>query len=413
MFNPPPDHAESHGLGDTIVQRLLGGFRRWDAIYFLFIAKNGYAYENTLAFFPLYPLLVNQTAAFAHNIIPITLNFDNWLLLCGSLLNVLFFVKAAQALFQWTQLVGNGQYRSVGYAAVVAFAFNPASIFFSACYSESLFCYLTFRAFTFLEKKPVSPVNQLSAVSLIAFSGATRSNGLVSLGVYGIKQAQRAWKLLEFRKEKQANQSIKASVNEANQSINALVTSSGHINSPLSRKPIHRSSPLPAPNVSAHVPSSHWPAVKILLSTAFFGLLGVMPFALFQLHGYSLFCRPFTDGKLAAPLVDYANERGYIYLDPRRGISQWCKNVLPLAYSHVQASHWDVGLFQYYQVKQIPNFVLALPIVVLSLWSLWRLFIWGGRKLDEALLPYGIHLAFMLTFCVFFIHIQVHLHSTD
>ena len=164
---------------------------------------------------------------------------------------------------------------------------------------------------------------------------------------------------------------------------------------------------------SAHVASSNWPAVKILLSTAFFGLLGVMPFALFQLHGYSLFCRPFTDGKLAAPLVDYANERGYIYLDPRRGISQWCKNVLPLAYSHVQASHWHVGLFQYYQVKQIPNFVLALPIVVLSLWSLWRLFIWGGKKLDEALLPYGIHLAFMLTFCVFFIHIQVHVHSID
>jgi phosphatidylinositol glycan class V len=35
-------------------------------------------------------------------------------------------------------------------------------------------------------------------------------------------------------------------------------------------------------------------------------------------------------------------------------------------YAYVQQKHWSVGLFRYYEIKQIPNFILALPVLVLS-----------------------------------------------
>ena len=35
-------------------------------------------------------------------------------------------------------------------------------------------------------------------------------------------------------------------------------------------------------------------------------------------------------------------------------------------YSYIQRKHWNVGLFRYYHWKQIPNFLLAAPILVLS-----------------------------------------------
>ena len=49
-------------LTDKFVNATLGGLSSWDGQYFLHVADNGYTYENTLAFFPLYPMVVRLLA---------------------------------------------------------------------------------------------------------------------------------------------------------------------------------------------------------------------------------------------------------------------------------------------------------------------------------------------------------------
>jgi phosphatidylinositol glycan class V len=60
-------------------------------------------------------------------------------------------------------------------------------------------------------------------------------------------------------------------------------------------------------------------------------------------------------------------------------------------YRYIQDKHWNVGLFRYYQWKQIPNFALAAPVLVLSLsgaslWIHWSLVLdYGKGKIPSKL----------------------------
>ena len=47
----------------------------------------------------------------------------------------------------------------------------------------------------------------------------------------------------------------------------------------------------------------------------------------------------------------------------------WCAARLPNAYGFVQKEYWGVGFLSYYELKQLPNFLLAAPALLLSAWG--------------------------------------------
>ncbi|XP_047505834.1 GPI mannosyltransferase 2 isoform X2 [Pieris napi] len=119
--------------------------------------------------------------------------------------------------------------------------------------------------------------------------------------------------------------------------------------------------------------------------------------------------------------------------------SPWCNKTLPVSYSYIQSHYWNVGLFKYYQIKQLPNFILALPVLVLILYNCLsyvknniRLFLRLGLKdnisyfgyttkiscrpkqyskgfgtNDPVYFVYVVHVMFLTIFSIMFVHIQV------
>lgn len=54
-------------------------------------------------------------------------------------------------------------------------------------------------------------------------------------------------------------------------------------------------------------------------------------------------------------------------------------------YQHIQRKHWNVGFLRYYELKQIPNFLLASPIAFLTYFGLCNYArFWGPRLLTRS-----------------------------
>ncbi|RNA33812.1 GPI mannosyltransferase 2 [Brachionus plicatilis] len=69
-----------------------------------------------------------------------------------------------------------------------------------------------------------------------------------------------------------------------------------------------------------------------------------------------------SKGLIEENLYSYARENGFkIFYDMPK--SDWCFKTLPFSYSYIQSVYWKVGFLQYWHWKQIPNFVLAAPVV--------------------------------------------------
>lgn len=116
-------------IGDLLV----GPAARWDSVWFLTIAHEGYTGDERVAFFPLYPLLLHVTGWGAGTRI-----------VAGICLSTALLLVALVLVHRLTVLELG---REAARPAVFALAFFPMAFFFSAVYSESLFLALSAGSF--------------------------------------------------------------------------------------------------------------------------------------------------------------------------------------------------------------------------------------------------------------------------
>ncbi|KAI9340869.1 dolichol-p-mannose mannosyltransferase, partial [Obelidium mucronatum] len=143
--------------------------------------------------------------------------------------------------------------------------------------------------------------------------------------------------------------------------------------------------------------------LMLLMQTIVQSSIVLSGFAFFQYYGYTSYCH------------DVSNLR------------PWCRRSLPLLYSFVQKEYWNVGFLQYWTPSQIPNFLLAAPMVITSFAAIRsyfynnvRRFLTLGLVEDKKVakqsstgfyslntLPHIFLCLFLTLYCLFCMHVQV------
>ncbi|KAL7319842.1 ER membrane glycoprotein subunit of the GPI transamidase complex-like protein [Mucor circinelloides] len=275
FFTGSYDSSGEIQLG-TAAKCALNVFLRWDALYFLHIAENGYVYEQETAFFPVMPLLAKLLANTVFLPLQRLLGNRYTLLLAGVAVANVSFVLAAGALYKLTLAV-LPKSKQLAYVSSIAFCLSPPAMFMSSFYTESTFALMTFTGMRWIIEKKYT-----QSALIWGIASGVRSNAVVYAGFFFYDLV---WARLINRKN--------------------FVTG--------------------------------------LVRSVLYTLITASGFALFQYYAYTKFC------SLDRP---------------------WCSDRVPLIYSFVQKEYWDVGFLSYYEIKQIPNFVLAAPIIALSVFGL-------------------------------------------
>ncbi|WVZ90287.1 hypothetical protein U9M48_036597 [Paspalum notatum var. saurae] len=260
----------------------------WDGVYFARPAECGYEYEQSFAFLPILPasLVLLARSLFAP-LVPV-LGYRAVLVLSGYVLNNVAFVAAAAYFYRLSVLILKDQ--KAAYRASVLFCFNPASVFYSSLYSESLYALFSLGGLFYL----FSGSNTV-AVIMLTLSGSARSNGALNAGYFCFQALLQAYDAAVRKK-----------------------------------RPLL--------------------ALQALVTAALRSIFIFVPFFAFQAYGYLNICM----------------HRSTEELRP------WCKAKVPLLYGFIQSHYWGVGFLRYFQVKQLPNFLLASPVLSLAFYSIVR-----------------------------------------
>ncbi|KAG7392083.1 hypothetical protein PHYPSEUDO_002307 [Phytophthora pseudosyringae] len=244
--------------------------------------------------------------------------------------------------------------------AAYLFCVAPSSIFMSAVYSESLLCLLSFSGMYFLAKHAQAPEPSRSFRDLV----------LCAL-LFGAASATRSNGVL----------------------LSLYIA-------------WHRVTVSPSPR-------EFFPFLGFWIRTAVLGVLAIGPQIVYFVTSMLPYCPSLVQSfGWEVPAAAEIEDRS------------WCVKAVPnlsAMYTFIQSEYWNVGLFRYYELKQVPNFLLAAPIIALSLHALQGYFRgsvapgqvslasqpqgrdWRG----SALTPYYVHWLFLVVNALLVVHIQV------
>lgn len=150
-------------------------FGNFDGVHYLGIAKDGYAYQFTQVFFPLYPLLIKFVSL---------LTFGN-LLIAGLLIsNIAFFVS----LVIFHKLINKYHGEKIAFWSCLFLLAFPTSFYFGAVYTEGLFFLMIILSFYLFEK------NKIWLASIVgSFASSTRLTGLFLAPSLALKEDLRSF----------------------------------------------------------------------------------------------------------------------------------------------------------------------------------------------------------------------------
>ncbi|TRY77452.1 hypothetical protein TCAL_08012 [Tigriopus californicus] len=332
--SPAPPSFET--LIDHFIGFLSEGGIRGDAQHILHVANNGYTFEDQLFVLPLYPLVIQSLAQGSHWLVGDGrwLTYISWLKLMAVMVNGVLFVLAADLLYSLSRRVLQDEY--LAYKAALFFCLNPASTYFSAPYTETMYSVFSLGAMLAID-------DHLSLKSgvLLALASGTRANGVINIGfvIYKSLTVVSTKTILFVRAKKEHG------------GPNATQTRV--------RKPkIYDIFPDLA--MQAIIPG----IANIILCFA--------PMVAFQWYAFTTFC----DAKreeihFPAALKNVARNQGYVFPGNLKELP-WCQHDPPLSYPWLRPEHWGLGFLTYWEweTKQLWQAALAAPALGLILWQL-------------------------------------------
>jgi hypothetical protein len=179
---------------------------RWDAMWYVEIAREGYRYDPRLGpdeqqrivFFPLYPMLMRTVAAFTTPDRTPMMTYGEYLELrqvrlawSGLFISLVAFFGALIVVYRWAELHAGAEAAA---ATVVLLSAYPFAVYFSAPYTESLFLLLVTGACYAFERGRLTIAG---AAGLLA--GLTRPNGamlsllLAILALTHVRRREPGW----------------------------------------------------------------------------------------------------------------------------------------------------------------------------------------------------------------------------
>ena len=289
---------------------LLQPFTRWDAAHLLKVSNTGWGgHEYQHAFFPGYPLFVRKIAQSLSDIGAMYLCQEELLVLVAVVISNVMFVVAACCLERLGQHVLRE--KSLARAAAILFCASPASPFFSTAYTESTFAAATFGGFLLLEIG--YPWISCFVLGLATFC---RANGTIHTLTVACVLADRHnfFKVIR-RRDSRHRHLIMAAL-----------------------------------------------ARTVLQCTVI-----VAPYVVWQLAGYHRVCHGAlirARGRTSEDMNAETPTR-IAYSSVTTLPLSWCEKPWPDLYSHVQRQYWGVSFLGYFEWRQLPNFILAAPAILM------------------------------------------------